>query len=296
MRAHANFAPSLVLLFRPVVRFCLRHSLQIQDAIEAMKSAFLAVAQEELQRNGRVDQPNVPSVSRISAMTGMHRRDVSRLMRGNPPVRPSENLITRVIGQWRSNARFTAPSGGPRVLRVDSKQSEFAELVSSISKDLNPYTVLLELERLGYVQETKRGVKLIARSYIPAGDMERGVGLLSADAADLMWAVEENLLDRPQYPNLHLKTEFDNIAPEHIPKIRQWLLDEGSAFHERAFTFLSQFDRDANPQAVTSSKGASGKADNGSEDGAAACGERVRVAVGSFSCTVHERDGKESGV
>lgn len=250
---------ALRALLRPVVRFCLRHSLQLPDVLEAAKSVFLEVAKKEMEST------QLPvNVSRLSVMTGIQRREVMRLLRRKDEIPPYPNLISRVIGQWRHDSRFSTNPGKPRVLEAEGKQSEFSDLVRSVSKDLNPYTVLFELERMDYIERVRGGLKLRASLYIPQGDVKQSFTLLSDDCADLISAVEENVFANPAIANLHLKTQFDNIYEDAIPEIREWVLREGSLFHEKIRKFLSQFDKDLN-QAVSERTG------------------KARIAVGAFS-------------
>ena len=230
-------------LLKPVMKFCLRRSLKLQEIFEAAKMAMLEVAQEE---EGRSKAPM--SVSRLSIMTGIHRADVSRLRDNHSEKLPQQNTITRVIGQWRLDKKFTNTRGTPRVLECDSKTSEFSELVKSVSHDLNPYTVLFELERINAVERTNKGIKLIAKNMIIKEDVQQAFEHLSVDADDLIKSVEENIFDVSEIKNLHLRTEYDRISQRQLQKIKKWFLDEGSAFHERARNFLSQFDSDINPK------------------------------------------------
>lgn len=246
-------------LVKPIVKFCLNHSLKVQDLIEAVKSGCVDVAKAELSK-----QSEQPSASRISAMTGIHRRDVVRLMAEEPDEKHYPSLITRVISQWRYDERFLTKSGRPRALKVEGKKSEFAELVKSVSKDLSAYAILFELERLGYVQRSNDRLKLCARMHVSVDDLEEGFLLLSEDAEDLLAAVEENVLNKPEIPNLHLKTDFDNICPDYAADIRHWLLEEGSAFHKKANEYLAQFDLDTNKKLAQRKGG-------------------MRVGLGSFS-------------
>ena len=134
-------------LLRPVARFCLNRSIKIQDAGEMLKYAFLEIAKEELQRDAKL-----VSNSRLSVMTGLHRRDVVRLLLDGVEISESAPLLLRVIGQWQQDSRFADKKGHPKSLSIEGKKSEFVDLVQSISKDLNPYTVLFELERVGAVR------------------------------------------------------------------------------------------------------------------------------------------------
>jgi hypothetical protein len=46
---------------------------------------------------------------------------------------------------------------------------------------------------------------------------------------------------------LHARTEFDNISRAKLAELRQWVLNEGTAFHGRVRERLSKFDCDLNP-------------------------------------------------
>lgn len=258
--------PCLSIVLRPIARFCLRHSLKLQDATEILKRVFLDEAEAELRRrDGQV------TASKLSVMTGVHRKDVARLSNNGGKGEWAEHVISRVIGQWQQDRRFiTAATKKPRTLTVEGEDSEFAKLVHSVSTDLNPYTVLFELERMQAVKRTSQGLKLASRIFIPKGNVNQGFSLVSSDINDLLRAVEENLLHSPNTPNLHIKTEYDHIAERHIPRIKEWFIREGSALHQRARNFLSQFDSDINARPIGSER-------------------RMRVVVGSFSfCSGYE--------
>ncbi|RIL12597.1 MAG: hypothetical protein DCC75_00105 [Proteobacteria bacterium] len=245
-------------MLRPSVRICLDYSLHVQDVLEAVKIMFIEVAEEEMTKRGES-----PNISRLSAMTGMHRRDVTRIFRHSDVIEEPRGLVSRVIGQWQQDKRFTTSSGKPRVLSLEGQDSEFRRLVRHLSQDINPGTILLELERIGAVQKVRDGLKLVAKTYVPKGNIREGLSLLSADTTDLMKCVNENVFRPKETPNLHGKTEYDNISEAAIPQVRKWLLEQGSAFHQRVRNFLSRYDADINPAL----KGKGG----------------VRVVLGTFS-------------
>ena len=253
------YTQCLSLLMKPIVRFCLRRSIKVQDVIETAKIVFVELAEEEIRKSGKDI-----SASKISVMTGMHRRDISRLYQSSTTKKQAPSLIARLIGQWQHDRRFSTKAGRPRVLSYEGADSEFAALVRSVSKELNSYTLLFELERIGAIEKTTGGIRLLAGSFVPRGDLKEGIDLLSKDMEDLMSAVEENVSELSDVPHLHLKTEYDNVPETLTPLIREWLLKEGSSFHQRARDFISGFDRDINPDV---------------EDD----GTRIRVAVGTFS-------------
>ncbi len=235
---------AIQFLLKPIVRFCLRRAHSIQDFMEAAKIVFVDVAAEELARGKeRVN------VSRLSVLTGLYRKDVTRIYKEQQTgVSEPQSVLGRVIGQWRHDKRFINKSGQPRVLSLKGEKSEFRRLVQTISKNINPGTILFELERMGSIERTPNGVKLVRQMPGFGSNPRKGFELLSRDIQTLVDAVQENLLSKVRPSNLHIRTEYDNIAKEHLPEIRRWLIDEGKVFHRKTREYLSRFDKDINPE------------------------------------------------
>jgi hypothetical protein len=181
---------------------------------------------------------------------------VQRIELKEPPPVSQADFIMRVTGQWQTDARFVTAEGSPRVLTHGGEKQEFESLVKSVSKEINPSTVLAELERVGAIERSSRGIKLVHQSYVPEGDPESGFKIVSRDITDLISAASENVLESRTPAHLHARTEFDNIRPEALPEIERWLLKEGHQFHARARDFLGQFDQDVNPVGSFKGKGA----------------------------------------
>lgn len=245
-------------LLMPVARFCIRHALKIQDFLEVGKAVFMRAAQEELERNFQEG-----SASRLSAMTGMHRRDVMRL-KGSEAYGGSmgKGLIAKVVGQWRTKKKYLTKSGKPRPLTLGS-YAEFAELVASVSQDLSPGAVYFELERVKAVTREGDIVKLNVQNYYPKGDVLAGFNIVERDTEDLICAVEENLFGSSKLPHLHLRTEYDRVRANASEKVKVWLLKEGYAFQVRVRDKIAKFDQDVNPDPKYK-------------------GEFIRVALGTF--------------
>lgn len=260
-------AKALSTALRPLVRVALRSSLQFMDLVEVLKGVFLEVAAEELVAEGeRI------SVSRLSVMTGVHRKDATRLYRDRGEIKRPGDTLTRVIGHWRQSSSYATKPGQPRVLSCEGTESEFAGLVREVTSDIAPYTVLNELERREMVERTNSGVRLLKTQHLSLDrELTEGFSLLGTDVEDLLHAGCENILAPSPTRNLHLKTQFDNIPRAKLPEIREWLLEEGSKFHVKVERYLAQFDRDIVP----------------SRDSSPAS----RVAFGSFSVSEDSKSG-----
>jgi len=246
-------------ILRPLAGYCLRSGITLRFLVDELKGVLVEEARKELERSG-----DDVSASRIAVMSGLHRGDVTARLEGLESSTPEQDVMRRVIGLWRGAGRYTLSSGEPKPLTFRGSSSEFMKLVSEVSRELSPYTILRELERAALVTYLDDRVVLQAFEYVPKKSIDRSYGLLSGDMNDMLLAVEQNVFGKEKVPHLHLKTEFDNIPPEQLPEIKRWVMDEGAAFHERARKYLGKRDLDVTP-------------DSSKKEGGA------RVAVGTFS-------------
>jgi|1048.fasta_scaffold55549_2 hypothetical protein len=240
MTERSKFVDRLRLLLKPFARLCIRHGFRLQDITESLKGAFVDVAVEELQKNSAGE-----SVSKISVMSGVHRRDVGMFIKGVQASESAPSLLGKIIGHWQESKSFTDKQGKPKALTVEGANSEFVSLVKAISSDLNAYTVLFELERVGAVKRVGDQVILLRDVLDFQGSLLAGIEILAHDTADIYQAVEENCSLQDPIPNLHIRTEYDSIPVEHARDIKLWILGEGAKFQEKIQKHLSKFDIDS---------------------------------------------------
>jgi hypothetical protein len=231
----------LTRVLTPVARLALRHSLLLPELVECLKQAMLNAASESLQGK-RV------TASRLSLMSGVHRKDVARLQSGIVKQFYEESLIARIVGHWQGSKHFTNQDGSAKVLSCGFEGCLFNQLVQAVGRELNPATVLFELERTQVVRRSARGVALVKQSYSPSDKFEYGLQLLGDDCADLIEAVSQNLDQSNRIPNLHARTSFDKVRAKDLPEARSWLLREGHALHLKARSYFSALDQDISPE------------------------------------------------
>lgn len=256
----------LKYLLRPIIRYCIKNSLKFSEFLEEAKALFIELSKDEI-----INQKQDPSISKISVISGLNRRDVTRLLSSRSSSSEGTNLLRKVLGHWESHPKFSTAKGKPRSLSVEGRDSEFSALVKSVSQDLNSYTILFELERVGAVKRKDGKVVRLREVFVPSKDIKHGFRLLGGDIQDLVGGVSENILSNPVTPNLHIKTHYDNINVKSLPKIREWLLEKGASFHDEVRRYLSKLDKDTNPKLKDKIGGA-------------------RVAVGTFSLIQDPKD------
>ena len=195
---NAAFDAALAVLV-PLARLLVSRGLKFGQAEELLKQAFVKAGRAELERSG-LDT----NVSQISITTGIHRKDVKRLLESpGDPAAHGRSFAAEVFTRWISDPHYRY-RGKPRVLpqRASGGRHNFESLARSVSTDVHPKTLLDELRRLGIVEvdDQAETVRIAAGSFVPAKDAARMFALLGGNVGDHLQAAVSNVIgDRPPY-------------------------------------------------------------------------------------------------
>ncbi|WP_200947317.1 DUF6502 family protein [Ramlibacter sp. Leaf400] len=179
-------------VLRPLARLAVGRGLPFAEVAELLKQSYVEAA-----RDAHPGAAAGRAVSRISATTGLNRREVTRLMQkgqdGVTPARPSPP--TQAFTRWLSDPALRDADGAPLVLPVNGPAPSFETLAQSVTRDVHPRTLLEELTRLGLarVDEGHR-VHLVDRAFVPRADVDRMLAFLGANVGDHLRAAVENVL------------------------------------------------------------------------------------------------------
>lgn len=200
-------------LVRPLVRTMVARGITAPAFYRLIKSVYVDVAREDFRLG---EAP--PTDSRISLLTGVHRRDVRALSEagddGWAGARAKTAAFATVIARWRAEAEWR-DADGPRPLT----RPEFDSLVAGVSRDIRARTVLDELLRQAVVTEAADGRLALAEEAIagPASQEDRLV-FFAANVGDHMAAAVENLLaDEP--PFLERAVFYNRLTPAAVDEI-----------------------------------------------------------------------------
>ena len=147
VRVNKALSAAVLRLLRPLVRLLLRHGIPYGAFADLAKWVYVDVAEKEFNLPGRK-----PSVSHASVITGLTRKEVSRVKKIEAPddaaAESQYNRAARVIGGWLSDRRFVDAQGEPRVLPLEEGEHSVLELVRAYSGDMPVRAVLDELKRV----------------------------------------------------------------------------------------------------------------------------------------------------
>lgn len=234
-------------LLRPLVRILLRNGVPFGAFVEVAKRVYVDMAMAELGIPGRKQ-----SVSRASIITGLSRKEVSRVKalpnRSDTEAVERYNRAAQVISGWVRDKRFADKTDKPADLLLDGRGATFTELVKRYSGDVPARAVRDELLRVGAVEHLPDGrIRLLARAYIPrTGEVDK-LEILGIDVGNLISTIDHNLLYGTTDPYFQRKVSYDNLPGEVIPELRTLTTTRAQAFLEEMDGWMSQYDRDINP-------------------------------------------------
>lgn len=204
---------------RPLIRTLIARGVTAPAFYKLVKATYVDVAHKDF----RIDA-EPPTDSRITLLTGVHRRDVRAILSDDSDAwetrRSKTAMLATVLGQWTARRGYQDEQGNPIALpRVASKGPSFESLVSDINTDIRPRTVLDELLRQKLIVETKDGLLAISQDALkgPASDDDRLV-FFASNVGDHIAAATENLMsDTP--PFFERSVFYNQLTPDTVDEI-----------------------------------------------------------------------------
>jgi hypothetical protein len=238
---------SILKLLRPLVRLLLRNGVSYGDFADLSKWVFMDVAMKEFGVPGRKQ-----TVSRVSVITGLTRKEVSRLQKIEKPddsaISQQYNRAARVIAGWMRDKRFLTAKGEPASLHFDQGKHSFSKLVREHSGDIPPRAILDELMRVGTVAKNEDGkISLVTDGYVPRTGDSGKLHILGTDVQLLLSTIDYNLQQGSLTPRFQRKVSYNNLPVEALADFRSISAEKSQALLMELDRILSQQDRDLNP-------------------------------------------------
>ncbi len=234
-----QFQAALARILRPVARAMIAHGVTLAAATEVLKQAFYDAAGDVSPGESKLTD------SRISLLTGLHRKDVRRLKQQTSPStkRSLLNACTLVISYWCTAQLYIDSKGKPLVLQraADVQQPGFDDLVRDSRVDLPPATVLDALLREGAISiDSQTGaVQLVQEVFIANPDSEAMISAYEKNLHTHLLAATENLLSGDKdRRNFERAAHFSHLSEASIAE----LVEESE---RRSAQLLSELNRKA---------------------------------------------------
>lgn len=219
-------SPALVKALRhllsPLVRLLLSHRITHRYLAELLKAVYVETAERDFALDERRQTD-----SRISLVTGVHRKDVRRLREEDAaPYTPSASVSLggRLVARWTTDSAFLDRRGRPRRLsRTPSPEGEpgFEELVAAVSTDIRARAVLDEWKRLGVVEvDAEDRVRLVADAFVPERGFDEKIHFFGRNLHDHV-AVAANNLTEGGAPKLERSVHYGKLSQESVAELTE---------------------------------------------------------------------------
>jgi hypothetical protein len=219
----------LVRVLRPLVKLALASGFNFTAFSAILRRLYIEVAENEFTL------PNKQQTdSRISLLTGIHRKDVNRL-RGQALTASfltvSVSQTSRILARWLAEPLYCDAEDRPSALPRTSSDGgpSFESLVSDITKDVHPRSILDEwLDRDIVVVDQNGWIQLNLASIVPNAGDEARRHYFTRNLRDHVQASVMNLMNDPP-PYFERAVHYDGISPALAARLDEIGRKEGMA-------------------------------------------------------------------
>lgn len=237
---------SLQSVLLPIVKLMLRCGLGCPEFIAVVKAVFVRAASDDYGLRGRPT-----NVSRVAAMTGLSRKEVSRIRAEKLSDRWTPDMevtpANTVLHYWHFDPAFSEPVGTPKPLQFDGLHG-FACLVRKYAGDIPAGAIKKELLRAGTVVEDDNENLIVRERYFyPAAFTEdfihnaafalKNLGETLVHNASLAGGGSPSAIRHGRFERFAWS---DRLEKEAIGRFKQWVRLEGTRFIERADDWIGE--------------------------------------------------------
>jgi hypothetical protein len=237
-------------LLRPLIRLLIEGGVTFPAVADLLRSLYVEVAARDLLQG-----PRARTDSRISLLTGVHRKEIRR-WRSEPhepeAVPPVITRTGQIIARWLHDSEYVDAGGQPKTLpRLPRPEGgpSFESLVQSVTSDVRPRAVLDDWLNHGIVTvDVADHVALDTAAFVPRPGSAEQLFYFGRNLHDHLSAAAANVTASGTAPFIERAAHYDNLTPATAARLEamgreaaQRLLTE---FNRQALDLLDSNDRE----------------------------------------------------
>jgi hypothetical protein len=227
-------------LLRPLVRLLIQGGVTFPALADLLRSLYVEVAAREL-----LTDPRARTDSRISLLTGVHRKEIRRWRSESRPADTAPPVITRtsqIIAHWLHDDEYVdaerRPLPLPRLPRSEGGPS-FERLVQSVTSDVRPRAVLDDWLNHGIVaMDAYDRVVLDTAAFVPRPGSAEQLFYFGRNLHDHVSAAAANVTASGSAPFIERAAHYDNLSPATTARLE-------ALGREAARRLLTEFNHEA---------------------------------------------------
>lgn len=251
---HAAVLAACRHLIIPLARLLLRYGVGYREFSEVCKAAFVDVATKEYGIRGRP-----ANLSKVAVITGLSRKEAKKVREkidsdNSLPSDQGLNPSSLVLRGWYSDPLFLSTSGVPISLSIAGKSPTLTDLVKRYAGDLPVRAVVLQMERIGLVERTKKSGRFrpVGNSFIPPNVNGQLFASGATSIHNLISTIAHNSSPATEGAPRFERYAWSNYLPENLAdRFRQLVADKGQSFLEFFDAWLKKNER---PVSISESK------------------------------------------
>jgi hypothetical protein len=210
-------------LLRPLVRLMMQSGLTFPVLADSLRRLFVEIAANDI-----LTDPKQRTDSRISLLTGVHRKEIRRLREMPADTEEPPDIVTlasQIVARWIGAAPFTGAGGQPRPLprTGNGLDPSFDQLVASVTTDVRSRAVLDDLLGHGVVfMDANEHVQLNAEAFIPRPGGEEQLFYFARNLHDHVAAAVANVAAAGAAPFLDRSVHYDRLTPSQAEALRDY--------------------------------------------------------------------------
>ncbi|WP_298426033.1 DUF6502 family protein [Rhodoblastus sp.] len=216
----ARLQTPIARILRPLVRLFIRSGMTFPALCDLLRELYVNVAEHDFALRDK-EQTD----SRVSLLTGIHRKEVRRLRGAGAPVRLVPASVSRssmILARWIAAPEFTDAKGAPLPLRRAGDPGDgptFEDLVESVTRDLRPRAVLDEWLDRGMVATDAEGhIELQEAAFAPRAGDDRQLYYFGRNLHDHVAGAVENIL-AVKPPFLERAVHYEGVSQAMAEKM-----------------------------------------------------------------------------
>lgn len=154
---------ALETILKPTIKLLLQSGIGYSEFAAVAKSVFVQVATEEYKRRGRP-----ANFSQVSAMTGISRKEVSKIRKPISQTRWTPNMeaspVNTILHEWHFDPDFSDGAGQAKALEFEGPTS-FSALVSRHVGDIPPGAMRSTLQKAGVLVQDSQGLLTVRQPF-----------------------------------------------------------------------------------------------------------------------------------
>ena len=197
-------------VLRPLVRLAIQSGITFPVLADLLRALYVDVATNDL-----LPDPRARTDSRVSLLTGVHRKELRRQrVPAATPEPPALTLSSQVIGRWLGTPALTDADGQPRPLPRLGTPPSFESLVADITRDIRPRALLDAWLDSGIATlDDADRVHLQAVAFVPQADRDMQLYYFARNLHDHAAAAAANVTAPGAPPCLERSVHYDGLSP-----------------------------------------------------------------------------------